>query len=396
MQFEVRVFRDGQIASIVINALNSDDACRQAEAQALRPISAQPLRSQVAAARAPRARRFDLLLFCQELLALLEAGLVIIEAIDTLSERERSGDTRSVLGQLARRLREGQSFSGALDGIPEAFPALFIGIVRSSERTGDLQPALERYIDYRTRLDALRSKLVSAAIYPSLLLIVGIIVTLFLGGYVVPRFASVYQGTGRPLPWASALLLEWGKFANAHLTELLVGASVTAVGVTFAIRTLLRRGGWSVIVPHLPIISGHLRIYELSRLYLTLGMLLDSGLPIMTSLTLAQSSLPAHHRAPIDRACQLIRQGERFSQVFDRQQLTTPVGLRMMQVGEESGRLGDMLTRAARFHDGEIARWLDRFTRTAEPVLMIAIGLVVGTIVILLYMPIFDLAGSLQ
>lgn len=396
MQFEVRAYQEGHITSIIVDAVSQADALRQVSSQALRPLGCRALDNPAKGWLKRTQARFDLLLFSQELLALLEAGLAIIEALDTLAERERSGETRSVLEQLATRLREGKSLSGALETIPEVFPALFVGIVRSSERTGDLQEALERYIDYRKRLDALRSKVISASIYPALLLVVGVVVTMFLGGYVVPRFAAVYHGAGRPLPWASKLLLEWGNFANSHLPWLIGGSIILCFGVLAAARATARQGGIAHLLRKLPVLSDRLRTYELSRLYLTLGMLLDSGLPIMQALGLAEESLPSHQRKTMRDAGTLIRQGARMSTVFEQTDLTTPVGLRMIRIGEESGRIGEMMTRAARFHDEETARWIDHFSRAAEPVLMIAIGLVVGTIVVLLYMPIFDLAGSLR
>lgn len=396
MQFEVRVIRDGTITSVLVEAISADNALRQAESQTQRALSARAVHRFIAPWASKRRTNFELLLFSQELLALLQAGLAIIEALDTLAEREGTGEIQSVLAQLSSRLREGKSFSDALETLPDAFPSLFIGMVRSSERTGDLQPALERYIDYRTRLNALRGKLVSAAIYPALLLVVGVAVTLFLGGYVVPRFAAVYQGAGRSLPWASSLLLEWGRFANDHLAQLALSLFAGGGTAIVLLRKASVRGGWSDFIGRLPFVGKHLRIYELSRMYLTLGMLLNSGLPIMRSLALAQSSLPLRQRTAIDAAAQRIRRGERLSAVFENTNLTTPVSVRMLRVGEESGRLGEMMTRTARFHEEEVARWIERFSRAAEPVLMVGIGLVVGTIVVLLYMPIFDLAGSLR
>ena len=123
-----------------------------------------------------------------------------------------------------------------------------------------------------------------------------------------------------------------------------------------------------------------------------------SSLPRMGeagALDLAAESQTAYQKTNLKQAATEIRQGIRLSDAFEHHALTTPVGIRMMRIGEESGRLGEMTTRAARFHDDEASRWLERFSRAAEPVLMIAIGLVVGTIVVLLYMPIFDLAGNL-
>lgn len=396
MRFEVRAYGAGRISSVEVDAVSRDDAVRQIAAQALRPIAVRELGRRSWHGWRSSAGRFETVLFSQELLALLEAGLSIIVAIETLQDRERGSASHSVLDQLAGCLREGRSFAGALETVPEAFPALFIGIVRSAERTGNLPEAVARYIDYRRRVDGLRTTLTNAAIYPLLLILVAFGVTLFLGGYVVPRFATVYRGSGRPLPWASQLLLQWGDFANSHTLTLV--AALTLLGATLAIglRILAKRGGLARLIRGLPVVAEPIRIYELSRLYLTLGMLLDSGLSVMPALTLTETSLPPHLREALGQAGARIRTGERLSLTFEQTGLATAVGLRMLQVGEESGRLGEMMTRAARFHDEETGRWIERFSRVAEPTLMVAIGLLIGTIVVLLYLPIFDLAGSLR
>lgn len=396
MRFEVRAYADGRITSLVVEATSRDDALRQVTAQALRPMDLRELGSQGARAWGSPAGRFETLLFTQELLALLEAGLSIIEAIDTLAMREKHGVSRGVLDQLAAKLREGKSLAGALETLPNLFPSLFVGIVRSAERTGNLQTALGRYIDYRQRVDGLRSKVINAAIYPMLLLIVAAGVTLFLGGYVVPRFAAVYQGAGRHLPWASELLLHWGNFARTHVPALLGGLALLVAGIIWAMQSVLKQGGIARLIRKIPIFAEQARIYEISRLFLTLGMLLDSGLPVISALSLTEEALPRDLGAALRVAGESIRTGEKLSVAFERSDLTTAVGLRMLQVGEESGRLGEMMARAARFHDEETGRWIDRFSRVAEPTLMVGIGLVIGTIVVLLYMPIFDLAGSLR
>lgn len=379
----------------MVDALSPADASRQVAAKSLKPLSV----SEVSAGSGfsfSGGKGFASLLFSQELLALLQAGLSVIESVDTLVDREQSAGTRSILEGLAEGLREGRSFSGALESIPEAFPQLFVGIVRASERTGNLPEALERYIDYRKRAESLRSKVVSAAIYPIILLGVGVVVTLFLGGYVIPKFAVVYQGTGRSLPLASALLLEWGTFAHQHTQMLVLGLGMAGTFFVVLARHLLSKHGLGGLLKHMPVLAEQLRTYELARLYLTLGMLLDSGLPITQALSLASASATRGQQHGITTATTGIRQGERLSKAFSQAGLVTTVGLRMLRIGEESGRLGEMMTRAARFHDDETSRRIEQFSKVAEPALMIGIGLVVGTIVVLLYMPIFDLAGSLR
>jgi general secretion pathway protein F len=153
-------------------------------------------------------------------------------------------------------------------------------------------------------------------------------------------------------------------------------------------------GGWSLVLHRLPGVGERARIYELSRLYLTLGMLLEGGIALIPAMdTIGEVVSPAV-RGRLLQAKAQIQSGVPLSEAFFDQQLTTSISMRMLAVGERSGDMGAMLTQSAAFYDGEITRWIDRFMRSFEPLLMTAIGLVVGVIVVLLYMPIFDLAGS--
>ena len=395
MQYVVRALRRNTVTSVAIEALNEADARAQVLARSLQPLSVRAAGSGFARTRAPAAR-LSLVLFSQELLALLEGGLTIVESLDVLHEKESRPAIKSLYGLIARGLAEGKSFSGCLADLPQIFAPLYVGMVQSAEKTSGLTGALARFIDYQTRLDAVRGRIISASIYPAILMVVGLGVIGFLGTYVVPRFASVYHGTGRSLPLMSSWLLAWGNFAGAHAKELTVGFLVALAAAFFALRASSARGGLGRALRHVPFLAERIRIYELTRLYLTLGMLLEGGLPITQALQLARGALPPHLRIELDAATREIVNGESLSDAFERAGLTTPVAARFMRVGEQSGRLGEMLNRSARYYDGEISRWIERFTRTFEPLLMTAIGLIVGLIVVLLYMPIFDLAGSFQ
>ena len=242
----------------------------------------------------------------------------------------------------------------------------------------------------------MRAKLVSAAIYPMILLLVGGGVSAFLIGYVVPRFAEVYQGAGRNLPWLSQVMLDWGQFAGAHGLWLLAAAFGLGVPGALALRRAVAAGGALRLLARLPAIGERVRIYELSRLYLTLGMLCEGGIPIVHAIATVQGMVSAGMRQSLQAARASIEAGLPLSGAFGDNGLTTPISLRMLRVGERTGDMGPMLTQSAAFYDGEISRWIERFTRTFEPLLMAAIGLIVGGIVVLLYMPIFDLAGDLS
>ncbi|OGB21136.1 MAG: type II secretion system protein [Burkholderiales bacterium RIFCSPLOWO2_02_FULL_57_36] len=400
MQYDVRALSaDHLMTPLIIDAHDELDARRQVEARGLFVASVAPVRRSLLDglfSRTARSGHLSLVLFSQELLALLNAGLSIVECLEALLEKEANAATRSVLTRLLAGLREGKRFSTVLSEQSDLFPPLYIGIVKAAEGTSDLPRSLTRYIDYQQRIDAVRSKIISAAIYPLILLFVGGGVSFFLIGYVVPRFAEVYQGAGRDLPWMSKLLLSWGQFAGAHTKGLLIGIAIGVIALFIALRRFFAQGGIARLMSALPGIGERARIYELSRLYLTLGMLLEGGIPIVPAMQTVHGMVSADIKTSLKNATESIQSGTPLSVAFEANHLTTPISLRMLRVGERSGELGQMLTQSAAFYDGEISRWIDRFTRTFEPLLMAAIGLIVGAIVVLLYMPIFDLAGSLS
>ena len=396
MQYHVRAVTSAHLMTqLTIDARDESEVCEQLAARGLYAASITAAGVGIASMRIAGRRRLSLVLFSQELRALLNAGLTIVESLEALLEKEAASAANVTLSSILTALREGKRFSSALSEQPDVFPPLFIGIVRAAEGTSDLPQSLTRFIDYQQRLDAIRTKLISAAIYPLILLLVGGAVSLFLIGYVVPRFAQVYEGSGRALPWLSQQMLDWGKFATtqpALLTALIFAA---LMGLILLVRRL-GGGGAARFLARLPGVGERIQIYALSRLYLTLGMLLEGGIPIVPALRTVQQIVAADMQPQLQQASLSIESGTPLSTAFDTHRLTTPISLRMLRVGERTGEMGTMLTQSALFYDGEISRWIDRFSRAFEPLLMAAIGIVVGMIVILLYMPIFDLAGSLQ
>ena len=394
MQFEIRALRGAEgLVTVALEAPDETSALEQARAQGLAVLSARPRRALPALA-SPFAARFPLLLFSQELVALLSAGLSLPEVVETLAEKEARPEFRRIFAALRASLYEGRSFSQSLERFPETFPSLYVATVRAAERIGDIAEALGRYISYHERLDAVRRKVVSACVYPAVLLGVGGLVVLFLLGYVVPRFAGVYEEVGRDLPWLSRLLIEWGKLINANgaLLAVVLVAAIVAAGLGFGrLKQLAGR-----VAQRIPAIGERLRVYHLARLYRTLGMLLRGGTPLVTALGMVAGLMPAGMRTQLAAGTQRIREGASISAGMEAAELTTPVAVRLLRVGERSGEMAEMMDRIAVFHDEELARWIDLVTKLFEPLLMAAIGVVIGAIVVLMYLPIFELAGSLQ
>jgi general secretion pathway protein F len=381
------------VMATTVEALDEAEATARLQREGAQVLSIVAERGRWLAAR---SARFPLLLFTQELIALLDAGLTLTEALETLGEKESRTESRQMIERLLATMREGRPFSAALAMQGDAFPPLYAATVRAAESTGDLSPALARYVGYQNQIDAVKKKVLSASIYPLLLIGVGTLVIGFLLGYVVPRFATVYADAGRDLPWMSKMLLAWGQAVEAHGIWILLGTATVIAGFVMALAQPATRAALTRLAWRTPGIGEHLRTFELARFYRSLGMLLSGGIPVVSALVMVAGLLSAHLRSGATVAMEAMRRGESISASFARGELTTPVAARLLSVGEKSGRMGEMMERIAVFHDEEMARWVDWFTRLFEPLLMVFIGLTIGVIVVLLYMPIFDLAGSIQ
>jgi general secretion pathway protein F len=394
VQYRVKALDSAaSVVSSVVDAVDEADARRQIALRNLRVISLEPMR---------RLRRWfqtpqlHLTVFSQQLVSLLDAGLSLVEALEALAQKEPSVAAKRTLDRILARLYEGQTLAAAVAEHPGTFPDLYVALVRASERTGALREALRRYIAYQQQADSLRKTLVNASIYPAVLLGAGLLVTLFLMGYVVPRFSSIYEDVGTELPLASRVLLEWGQLIDAHAGLVTVGVLAALAGAVYglgrpAVRTTA--GRW---LARVPTIGRQLHIYQLARLYRTTGMLVRGGIPVVPAMRMSAGVVMNNSRAAFATATRAVSEGQSLAEALERNGLTTAVAARMLRVGERSGNMGEMMERIADFCDEELARWVAVATRLIEPVMMIVIGLIIGVIVVLMYFPIFQLAGTIR
>jgi general secretion pathway protein F len=382
-----------QVVAVSLEAANDAAARELARSKGLEVFAIQ---SRLPVFRMKRSARFPTLLFSMELKSLLDAGLNLVEALQTLAEKEGASERQQVLSGIVAALNRGEPFSQAAAGFPEAFPPLYVATIKAAERTGDVPEALARTIEYMEELERVKKKVVSASIYPAILLGVGVLVMGFLLLYVVPRFAQVYEDMAGNLPFFSQLLLAFGGFIGRNASVMVsLFLSVMALAAWAFTRPAFR--SWAnARLWQLPALGSRMKVYQLSRLYRTAGMLLRAGIPAVRALEMAQDLLSSHLRPQLAQARRLIEHGRPMSAALAAAGLATPVASRMMAVGERAGDMGRMFGEIARFHDGEVARDIDWFTRAFEPALMAALGIAVGLIVVLMYMPIFELAGSIR
>jgi general secretion pathway protein F len=393
MKFRVLgVDSDAASQTRIVDAIDTGAARRLAASLGLAVLEVEPVAGSRGVAR---AGTFDVDLFCQELLALLTAGVSVGEALETLSAKE-AGARRDIVEALLRAVREGQPMSAALARRADIFPVLLTESLRAAERTSDYGPALARFVRYRALSRAVREKLLAASIYPLILLGVSSLVLLFLLGYVVPRFADVYKDMGDRLPAASRVMLWIGQAIGGH-PWLAVGAlaGVAASGVA-AIRSGRVRVLFLGLLRRLPRVRDVLAAAEFARLYRTLALLIHGGIPMVASLQIVRGMLSARLTQRLDACRRSVSEGRSFSSSMAEQGLSTVVADRFFRVGEGSGKLAEMIDRAADFHEEEVSRGADWLGRVVGPVMMLVMGTLIGLVVVLMYLPIFELAEAIQ
>lgn len=338
---------------------------------------------------------FSLTLFLQELSTLLEAGLVLTEALEAL--RDKSGAhhaSRRIIDGVIAAMYEGRSLSQALEGRPDVFPLLLVATLASAEGGGQLHVVLRRYQEYEAKLELIRKRVISALIYPTVVVSVGVCVLLFMAFFIVPRFAAVFEtvssrtGSVEAMLWWSTLLQENGTAVGVALVA--AAAGLVAGVRTVAFRRLLTRQ-----LRKIPRVREIGKLFALTRFFRTLGLLISGGTPVIAALELARGVLPEHMQAKLAAAVSGLQAGLPVSAVLGEHGLTTPVAERLLRVGEQSGNLGGMCEYAAQFHDRTLDRAVEWFSKVCEPVLMLVVGVTVGAALIMLYMPIFGLADSI-
>lgn len=393
MRYDVQAKLGSMTERLEVEADSPADLERRVREWGMTLISASPAAMRQRRSLFVRNPRFDRTLFTQELIALQEAGLSLIETIETLRDKA-TGLSQQVLDGLAAALYEGQPLSRAIEQQPEVFPPLYVATIASAEKSGHLAEALKRYHVYDAKLAAVRKKVASALIYPLMVIAVGGLILLFLLFYVIPKFSQIYESMA-DLPPAAQVMLWWGDLVRDHGFVLITVMVAVLVIAVLALRTPAARVKIMEYVWRIPLLQRYRRLFALTGFYRTMGLLLSGGMPMLTSLQLSQPLLSPQLRPGLEEAIEVVKSGQPLSLALHRTQLTTPVADRLLRVGERSGDLGRMMTHAAEFSDEELDRALDALMKLVEPVLMLIVGGLIGVIVFLLYMPIFELAGSI-
>ncbi len=337
----------------------------------------------------------EFLIFNQELLALVKAGLPVLRVWDLLIERARHGGFQQALRTVRQDIRGGASASEALAKHPLHFSELYVATIRAGEQSGNVAEVLQRFIGYLKLMIGLRQKIAKALAYPAFLVMVGVGVVVFLLGYVMPTFVSVYTETAKTLPVATQTLMNLVEAAKTYVLPGAIGLGTIA---------LAARAYYATPSGHLAIDRARLRIpllgpilvkHHTIQLTRTLATVLAGGIPLVDALQIARGAVSNRYvSGGIAEAVGEIREGTTLAAAIDRSKIFPKLAVEMVSVGEETGSLETMLHDVAEFYESDLDLRLTQLTTWIEPVLLLVMGVLVGAIVITMYLPVFQMAGT--
>lgn len=335
------------------------------------------------------------MIFNQELLALIKSGLPILRVWDLLIDRAGHPGFRQVLREVKEDIRSGASASEALAKHTSYFPDLYVATIKAGEQSGNLSEVLQRYVAYLKLMIGLRQKMTKAISYPIFLIVIGMAVIGFLVAYVMPTFVSVYGETGKTLPWATQLLLQ----LVAHAEVWGLAATIALAGVILGIRTYYATSVGQLTIDrfilNLPLVGMVAVEHNAVQFTRTLGTILAGGTPLVDALQGARAAVSNRFiSSRLAGAVEEIREGTTLADALERCQVLPKLVIEMLSVGEETGSLESMLKDVAEFYEADIDTRLGQLTTWMEPALLLAMGVLVGGIVIVMYLPVFQMAGT--
>ncbi|MEO5956028.1 MAG: type II secretion system F family protein [Nitrospiraceae bacterium] len=337
----------------------------------------------------------EFLVFNQELLALVKAGLPVLRVWDLLIERANHSGFQQALRTIRQDIRGGASASEALTKHPSHFSELYIATIRAGEQSGNLAEVLQRFISYLKLMIGLRQKVSKALAYPGFLVLVGIAVIGFLLTYVVPTFVSVYAETSKSLPPATQLLLDLVTGGQAYVLPGLVGLVV--IGLVSRAYYLTPTGRLVVdrLLLSLPLLGPIFVKHYTVQLTRTLATILAGGTPLVDALFVASGAISNRYvSVGVAGAVEEIREGTTLAAALARPKIFPKLAVEMLSVGEETGSLPTMLHDVAEFYEGDLDLQLTQLTTWIEPMMLLVMGVLVGAIVIVMYLPVFQMAGA--
>lgn len=340
--------------------------------------------------RAVSTERF--LLFNQELLALVRAGLPIVQSFDIMLERQKDTRFREILVDIRDKITSGVALSDAFASYGDLFPPIYSTSLRAGERSGDLDGVLRRFLRYQKMIVNLRKRVVGALVYPVILVLLSAAMIFVMVTYVIPKFATFFEGFGAELPLFTRMAITFATTMRDNIVLVLIGTALSIILLNYWIRT---RGRliWDRFKLHIPFAGGVLHRFAIMQFTQSLGTLLAGGTPMVPAIEIASQSISNQLVATkIQGIVQNVREGEPLWRSLDNTGVISDLAIEMIKVGESTGALTEMLANVSEFYDEEIEARLSRMVAAIEPIILVLMGIVIAVLLYAFYLPLFRLS----
>ena len=390
------VTADGKSRAGTLSAETERLAAQELRRQGLLPVyvGARPpqRRGEWKLPRLKFGRRRDVLFFTQEIATLLTAGIPLDRALSITSELTERAEFRASVNDVLRALKGGRSFGDALAARPDYFSDIYVNMVRAGEASGSLAPIFERLSEYERTRDELRGYIISAMVYPALLSVVGMSSITLLLYFVVPRFASVFAESHMKIPLPTQILLQTSEIVKAYGLWVLLALAAAVSALRFHIGTTAGRLWWDGFKLRIPMFGDVIRKAQSAQFARAMGTLISNGVPLVQTLTISRAIMTNRRMSDaLEIVAQGIKRGEGVSTPLTRSGQFPPLLSHLIAVGEETGRLDAMFLRAAEIYDADTRSAIKRFTSLFEPLIILFMGVVIGSLILSLMMAITSL-----
>jgi type IV pilus assembly protein PilC len=340
-----------------------------------------------------RIQSADLVIFCRQLATLLSAGVTILKSLDTISKQVSSQRLYAVIANLKKNMEQGLSFHEALSKEPTVFSDLWVNLVESGEASGNLAIILDRLALYLERNAEFSRKLISSLLYPCILLAASVVALLFLTIKIVPSFAEVFKNFNITLPLPTLILLGVSNFIRKTFVYTLIGSVIGYFLFINYLKTKVGRRNFEKFLFSLPVFGEFFRALSVERFSSEMSTLVESGVPILYSLEISENSVGSVVIGEIIRSIKEdVRSGKPLSHPLEKSGFFEPMVVQMVHIGEEIGELPQMFKRINVFYQNYVETFLGRFLTLFEPLVLIFMGLVIATMVIGMFLPIFKIS----
>jgi type IV pilus assembly protein PilC len=341
-----------------------------------------------------KIKRHEFLVFNQELATLLKAGMPLVQSLDILRTRLSNPVFKSVLDDVYEKVRAGTALSDAFLAHGDLFPSVYTASLMAGERSGNLDAVLRRFVAYSKTIDTIRAKTISAMIYPVILVVLAVVLVGIIIIKVVPTFAEFYSSFEADLPLSTQVIVALSDFVRSQLLLILVAAGGAGIAFYAWIKQPGRGAQFDRLMLKLPVIGASFHKFSTSQMARTLATLLGGGIPLVNALEIAARSTGNRHMGKeLEIVAARVREGQSFAGTLLDRKTVPDVAIKMIEVGESTGSLTEMLNSLADFYDEEIETAVARFVTLIEPAMLVFMGVVIAGIVLALYLPLFELTS---